>query len=221
MYEGGGEWTDELHLCFGRSGGVVASEGGPTLFMFSDRQEKDRGLANLGFIVARDSPQLRPLLKTWWLIHPSQDAERYDFEPHMEQAVMWHMQLGDEYVPVVVKDRMQRVVQVSDSPWAPIQSAGWLTHVTSEEDRASWGGARDIFFRVVLRELNMTHAQWSAHVQDMVDGCNIMPIDLAALDADIVAYKKSLETLSEEELWRPRAPPILGLGEFEPFIFDH
>lgn len=215
-YSGGGGYV-ATEVQYGARGGLVATESGPTLFMYSDRQPNDWAVANLGFIIARDSPQLRPLLTTWWEIFPSQDAEKYDFEPHMEQAVMWHMQRGDEYVPGVVKDRTTRVVQVIDAPWAPIDKAGWLTHVTSEEDRGSFGESRKKFFRVIHKELNLTEAQWQWHVKDMSNGCYIMPIDLEALDQDLVAHDaKSLETLTEKELWAPLAPETVHPGTFDP-----
>ena len=131
---------------------------------------------------------------------------------------MWHMQLGNEDVPSVVKDRMKRVVQVSDAPWAPIQHSGWLTHVTSEEEKASFGSARDVFFKAILRELNLTQEEWQGHVADMTRDCNILPIDLAALDEDLVNFNSNLETLSEAELWAPLSGPIVGKGTFLPVL---
>jgi hypothetical protein len=191
---------------YGAEGGAMGTEGGPSLFFFSDRQPAGMQFANLGFVLARDSAQLRPALKTWWTTQPGQDVEKFDYEPHMEQAVMWRMQEGGEESPPAAA--MRRVIQVSDAPWAPMQEASWLTHVTSEEERGSWGQARQHFFSSVLGGLNLTdQAAWARQVAEMRAGCHILPLDLDSVDREVQAYRDTLETLSERALWAPRAPP--------------
>ena len=102
---------------------------------------------------------------------------------------------------------MRRAVQVSDAPWAPMQEAAWLTHVTSEEDRGSWGHARNFFFGNTLANLNLTEDGWAATVDAMHAGCHILPLDLGGVDREVQAHRKNLEALSERELWAPAEPP--------------
>ena len=204
-------WRNDIvqtSIVYGEEGGAMGTEGGPTLFFFSDRQPQGRQYANLGFVLARDSAQLRPVLKTWWSTQPGHDVEKFDYEPHMEQAVMWRMQEGGEESPPA--HAMRRVIQVSDAPWAPMEEASWLTHVTSEEDRGSWGHARKFFFGTVLARLNYTAQQWSAVVANMTQGCHLLPIDLESVDAEVQAYGHTLEMLSDRALWAPAAVPWLG-----------
>jgi hypothetical protein len=192
-------------LVYGEEGGTMGTEAGPSLFFFSDRQPAGRQFANLGFVLARDSAQLRPALKTWWTTQPGMDVEKFDYEPHMEQAVMWRMQEAGEESPP--ERAMRRVIQVSDAPWAPMQEASWLTHVTSEEERGSFGKARNFFFGNILARLNLTAAGWEGQVAEMRAGCHLLPLDLDSVDREVQAYRATLETLSDAQLWAPADPP--------------
>jgi hypothetical protein len=198
---------DVVHtnLVYGEEGGEMGTEAGPSLFFFSDRQPAGRQYANLGFVLARDSAQLRPTLKTWWTTQPGMDVEKFDYEPHMEQAVMWRMQEAGEESPP--ERAMRRVIQVSDAPWAPMQEASWLTHVTSEEERGSFGKARNFFFGSILERLNLTAAGWEAEVAGMHAGCHLLPLDLDSVDREMQAHQSTLETLSDAQLWAPAEPP--------------
>jgi len=201
-------WRNDFvhtNIVYGEEGGSMGTEAGPSLFFYSDRQPSGRQYANLGFVLARDSPQLRPMLKTWWSTQPGHDVEKFDYEPHMEQAVMWRMQEAGEESPPA--DAMKRVIQVSDAPWAPMQEASWLTHVTSEEDRSSWGEARKFYFGSVLQRLNLTESSWRDTVDEMNKGCHLLPLDLDGVDREMQAYAKGLEALTPRELWSPAQPP--------------
>jgi hypothetical protein len=198
------------HTVYGEEGGAMGTEGGPSLFFFSDRQPTGRQYANLGFVLARDSLQLRPALKTWWSTQPGHDVEKFDYEPHMEQAVMWRMQEEGEESPPA--EAMRRVVQVSDAPWAPMQEASWLTHVTSEEERGSWGKARSHYFGMVLQRLNLTARGWEDRVAEMTAGCHLLPLDLQGVDREVQAYRHTLESLSKAQLWAPAQPPRAWRG---------
>lgn len=210
----------------GVNGGVEEAFGtplGPTLFLYSDRQKDVFGnnawnLANLGFFVARDTPQLRPLVKTWWQAEPGDDSERYDLEAYHEQQIFWRLQEWPTY-----SNAMRRSVRVFDSPWAPLaggaagnefrNTGGWLQHVNSEEDASSFGHARNIFFSRVRNEMNNTNWKitpetWGSAVDEIINGCHMLPIDFDALDLGISYYPKTLESLSLTELWSPILPPI-------------
>jgi hypothetical protein len=195
-----------------------AHSGANTFYLYSDRQKDLFGqeqwrLANLGFFVVRDTAQLRPLLKTWWTATPGEDYERFDFEAYHEQEIFWRMQTWPEYA-----NAMSRCVRVSDVPWAPLQTdqynriGGFLQHVNSEEDSASFGAARLHYFDFVRRHLAdapnfVDKDTWPAAVQRMRDGCHMIPIDFDAIDEHVASFKDRLEKMSWKDLWAPLDPP--------------
>ena len=217
----GGKSTYGLTSGGGGAEAVFGTPAGPTLFLLSDRQiqynENAWNLANLGFFVARDTPQLRPLVKTWWEAEPGDDSERFDVEPFHEQEIFWRMQEWPLY-----SNAMRRSVRVWDAPWAPLvenakgnfqNTGGWLQHVNSEEDGASFGQARNNFFTRILDEMaanptwRINGTTWEPAVKEFLAGCHMMPIDFDSLDLGIRGYRKGIEDLSIVELWSPLPPP--------------
>lgn len=210
----GGVWHDRpdvVHapLVYGQDAGPVGAPEGPTLFFYSDNQPSGQRFPCSGFFVARDGGQLRPFLKTWWNAQIGADAARFDLSPHLEQAMLWRMM--EERPDSPPTNVMERLVQVALAPWAPFDKAGWLTHVTSHETWETGGnalpGGRPLFFWKVLGELGLSEREWAATVAEMRAGCHILPLDFAAVEADLQRHAKGLENLTEEELWAPAAPP--------------
>ena len=60
-----------------------------------------------------------------------------------------------------------------------------------------------------LAELGLSEEGWAGAVRDMRAGCHVLPLDLAAVEADMqgAAGGKELAELTEEELWAPALPP--------------